>query len=432
MTDPHRPTYHLLPPSNWMNDPNGLIQFNGVYHVFYQHNPHGALWGNMSWGHATSTDLVHWQHQPVAITPDADGPDADGCYSGAMVLHNGTPTMVYTGVRETNELACLAYPADETMVKWTKYDRNPVISGPPADVPVTIFRDHTLWRDGDGWLMGIGSGIEGSGGAVLLYRSDDLLAWEYLHPLAVEQPALNPTGQQMSSGWECPDFFFVDDQPVLLACDWDGDPIGSSWWRGTYVNQRFTAIAKGATDYGDCLYAPQTFQAEDGRRLFFGWLRELRSDADQLAAGWSGVMSLPREVVLLPNDGLGFRPVAGLEVLRGECERGEISTGEILTSAASELVLSFARPFRISWGDAMTVGWDGAQLFLLSAGKLHAVPCGPGDARLFIDHSVVELYVADQVVSTRVYGSASTWDAAMIATQATDAGEVTVWQMDTI
>src|SRR5699024_8819003 len=106
------------PPANWMNDPNGLIQYRGLYHLFYQHNPNGALWGTMHWGHAVSTDLVHWRHLPIALAPDPDGPDADGCYSGVVVVHDGIPTLVYTGVRGKDQLACLATSADVDLATW--------------------------------------------------------------------------------------------------------------------------------------------------------------------------------------------------------------------------------------------------------------------------------------------------------------------------
>src|ERR1700733_3246251 len=90
-TDFHRPQYHFLPPSNWMNDPNGLIQWKGKVHLFYQHNPFGPLWGNMHWGHAVSADLVHWTDLPLALAPTPDSPDETGIFSGCCVNNNGVP-----------------------------------------------------------------------------------------------------------------------------------------------------------------------------------------------------------------------------------------------------------------------------------------------------------------------------------------------------
>src|SRR5579871_6203423 len=97
--DPLRPAYHLLPPHNWMNDPNGPIWWKGKYHLFYQLNPHAAVWGDVHWGHAISTDMLHWRHQPVALAPTPGGPDSEGCFSGSAVVFEGKPTILYTGVQ---------------------------------------------------------------------------------------------------------------------------------------------------------------------------------------------------------------------------------------------------------------------------------------------------------------------------------------------
>ncbi|MDE2994105.1 MAG: glycoside hydrolase family 32 protein, partial [Chloroflexota bacterium] len=131
MNDPHRPRYHFLPPSGWMNDPNGLIQWEGRYHLFYQYSPefgdvpdsHRAA-TLKHWGHAVSDDLVHWEHWPVALTPTPGGPDKDGCYSGCAVDNHGVPTLVYTGVFP--QCACIA-TSDDGLVTWTKHPANPVV-----------------------------------------------------------------------------------------------------------------------------------------------------------------------------------------------------------------------------------------------------------------------------------------------------------------
>src|ERR1700746_11506 len=93
-TDPRRPQYHLLPASNWMNDPNGPIYWRGQYHMFFQYNPNGAYWGDMHWAHAASPDMVHWRHLPIALSPTPGGPDQDGCFSGSAVVNIGVPTFI--------------------------------------------------------------------------------------------------------------------------------------------------------------------------------------------------------------------------------------------------------------------------------------------------------------------------------------------------
>ena len=128
--DPLRPVYHLTTEANWINDPNGPVFFNGEYHMFFQHNPYGDKWGNMSWGHAVSSDLVHWSHLPIALTPVPGSYDKDGVFSGCCVIDNGVPTIIYTGVDP--EVQCIARSYDN-MRTWKKFSGNPVIGKRPRN-----------------------------------------------------------------------------------------------------------------------------------------------------------------------------------------------------------------------------------------------------------------------------------------------------------
>ncbi len=130
-----------------MNDPNGLIHWQGVYHMFYQHNPHGPLWGGIHWGHATSTDLLHWEDQPIALAPTPGGADEEGCWSGCAVVHEGIPTFLYTGMRDGQYGMLVARSHDEGLIHWEKEPSNPVIPGPPAGAERRRFpRPHRLAR----------------------------------------------------------------------------------------------------------------------------------------------------------------------------------------------------------------------------------------------------------------------------------------------
>ena len=161
--DPQRPRFHLMPPANWMNDPNGLIHWQGTYHLFYQYNPNGPFWGTIQWGHAISPDLVHWTHLPVALAPTPGSYDADGCFSGCAVDHDGVPTIIYTGVRDGQQSTCVAV-GDADLRTWRKYPGNPVIAAPPAGLNVLGFRDHSVWREGDASAAVAGGTVE-TGGA---------------------------------------------------------------------------------------------------------------------------------------------------------------------------------------------------------------------------------------------------------------------------
>lgn len=316
-TDRHRPCYHFLPPSNWLNDPNGLIHWNGEYHMFYQYNPNGPFHGTIHWGHAVSTDLVHWRHLPIALVPDPDTADEDGCYSGVAIDDDGVPTLIYSGNKQRTQRACLATSSDG-LLSWKKYDGNPVIAAPP-DLDLVEYRDHSVWREDGTWYQLMGAGIRGQGGAVLLYHSNDLRSWEYLHPLCVGD-LQHSTPLWMGSMWECPDFFPLGDQHVLIVSVWDQHNLHYSVAMvGQYHNHHFTPEITHKLDYGDrYFYAPQSFTDARGRRIIFGWIQEGRSSEAQMASGWSGVMSLPRIVSLNPDGGVVMRPAPELEALRAE------------------------------------------------------------------------------------------------------------------
>ena len=331
--DPLRPEYHLLPPHNWMNDPNGPIWWKGNYHLFYQLNPHGAVWGDMNWGHAISADMVHWHHEPIALTPTPGGPDSEGCFSGSAVVFNGVPTVIYTGVQNAppemvtirdgsdklRETQLLATAEDSELLRWRKLPE-PVIATPPPGMKVTGFRDPCPWHEADGWYVGIGSGVRGEGGCVLLYRSQDLRHWEYLHPLASGKPNGLKTINPCDSGemWECPDFFELDGQYCLFYST-EGKVI---WTTGDYDphEHRYTARRQGVLDHG-AYYAPKSFLSPGNRRVLWGWIRETRPEAEFSAAGWAGAMSLPRVLRIGQQGQLEMHPAVEVERLRGAVKR---------------------------------------------------------------------------------------------------------------
>jgi beta-fructofuranosidase len=325
-SDPLRPQYHLLPAHNWMNDPNGPIYFRDRYHMFHQYNPQGAIWGNMNWAHATSPDMLHWRHEPIALSPTPGSPDQDGVFSGSAVLDDGIPNVIYTGVAPPagndatlrdgvhtwRETQCLAMAQDNSLRTWKKL-AEPVIAAPPPGLDVTGFRDPVLWREGNQWMLILGSGVRNKGGSILLYSSPDLRRWTYLHPLIEGtfsgKNAINPvdTGDM----WECPDFFPIADKHVLLV-----STMGKVRWKvGTYANQRFIPEKEGIVDWGS-YYAAKTMLDREGNRILWGWIPESRPDADLIAAGWAGVMSLPRTLSLNSEGELQTQVIEATSALR--------------------------------------------------------------------------------------------------------------------
>ncbi len=437
-SDPLRPQYHLLPAHNWMNDPNGPIFFRGRYHMFHQYNPQGATWGNMNWAHATSLDMIHWQHEPIALSPTPDGPDRSGVFSGSAVLDNGTPTVIYTGVAPPasdaaatlrdgahtwRETQCLAVAQDDDLRTWKKLPE-PVIAAPPPGLTVTGFRDPCLWRERNQWMLILGSGIPHEGGTILLYTSSDLRHWTYLHTL-VEGPApelksTNPvdTGEM----WECPDFFPLGNKHVLLI-----STMGKVRWKvGTYAKQRFTPEKEGVVDWGS-YYAAKTTRDADGNLVLWGWIPETRPDADLIAAGWAGVMSLPRVLSLNSDNELqtDVSPAAhGLRAahttINAETDlsaRQKVLDALRITDLAAELTLELVPKadeisihLQTESGENFTtiscVNKSGTRELRVNrvTAPLPGSPAAPLRLHAFLDGSVLELF-ANQTTSltARVY-----------------------------
>ncbi len=435
-SDPLRPQYHLLPCANWMNDPNGPIYWNGNYHMFYQYNPDGAYWGDMHWGHAISPDMVHWRHLPIALAPTPGGPDSAGCFTGTAAVQNGRVMMMYTGVRAVSvndatvkdgdpplrESQCLAVSADPDLKTWTKLPQ-PVIADPPPGLEVNGFRDPSPWRQGEGWYTVLATGIANQGGAVLLYRSKDLRAWEYMHIL-VHRDRTGLAGLDPFDPWEvweCPEFFSLGDRHVLIF-----STAGKTYWQSGKLDEQemtFHPEQAGIVDYGS-YYAAKTQLDKAGNRILWGWITESRPLAEYKAAGWAGMMSLPR-VLALDRDGrLTFRVATAVNRLRAREQalntsapesdvrdqlasfRVEDCCGEILCTAKRS-----SQPFAlaISGSDEsapwLTIAYDPNhrdQVFIDSRPIPHSLPAAANlELHLYADGSVIELLVSGQIAFTK-------------------------------
>ena len=275
----YRPSYHHAPERGWMNDPNGLFFKDGVWHLYYQYNPYGSMWGNMHWAHSTSTDLVHWQQQPVALAPDAWGT----MFSGSCVVdHNNTAGFgkdaiisMYTSSRPTPfggdvQAQCIAYSNDGGKT-FTKYVGNPVITDEKKD-----FRDpHVFWNEEAGfWNMILAAGQE-----MQIYSSVNLKDWKYESSFGHEYG--NHGGV-----WECPDLMKMNvkgtnkDKWMLICNINPGGPFGGSatqYFIGQFDGHKFICEDEPSEtkwmDYGKDHYATVTFDnAPDGRRCAIAWM----------------------------------------------------------------------------------------------------------------------------------------------------------------
>ena len=319
-SDLHRPRYHFLPPSGWMNDPNGVIEIDGRHHLFYQYNPHGAVWDKIQWGHAFSDDLVHWHDQPVALTPDTLGLDETGVWSGCAVSHDNQVMLIYTGgtgaftldgiangLRNMPICGAIGAPGLQT---WHKLPENPLIAALPDDGDIIGQRDPVVWREGDRWRMSIGAGLRDRGGAALLYESPDLHRWDYVGLLHHEDVGML---------WECPQLLtFEDDRAALIVNVWNPPQRAySAYYSGTYRDGKFEAQFFEQLELeNSAIYAPQATRDAQGRWIMWNWIREERSIEASVAAGWSGVMSLPRIVTMDAVGRLRQQSVPELQALR--------------------------------------------------------------------------------------------------------------------
>ncbi|MEM9564799.1 MAG: glycoside hydrolase family 32 protein, partial [Actinomycetota bacterium] len=301
-----RPEVHFTPPANWLNDPNGLVVLDGVYHLFYQHNPETPVWGNLHWGHATSTDLLHWDHQPVALAPDEIGQ----IYSGTAVVDHddtagfgaGAVVAVFTHAAADGQHQSLAVSTDGGTT-WTKHAGNPVLRSPDG---LRDFRDPKVlrWTGADGggggaggerwWAMVLAVGSE-----LWLYRSDDLQTWSRSSTLALLDPA-EPTVLEVPElvrvpveGTSRPDEAGGAWRWVLIVSVLPGGPEAEPRWVGwlpvTFDGLTVTPIGAPTLrrlDEGPDIYAPMAWDGDaddgsDGRApILIGWMNEAEVPAN--------------------------------------------------------------------------------------------------------------------------------------------------------
>ncbi|KAL4325840.1 hypothetical protein GQ457_11G016940 [Hibiscus cannabinus] len=351
-------------------DPNGPMYYKGVYHLFYQHNPHGALFGDgMVWAHSASYDLINWFSLDHALTP-SEPFDALNCWSGsATILPGDKPVILYTGVdanrNQVQNLATPKNPSDPLLIEWVKYSGNPLMT-PPIGVDGDNFRDpSTAWQGSDGtWKVVIGS-YSNNQGTAILYQSKDFVNWT-MH----QYPLYSTSKTDM---WECPDFFPVSINStngvdtsvanpsvrhVMKASVYPRD----YYVMGTYDTEqdRFrpdTDLTGTSSDlridYGK-FYASKTFfDSKKNRRILFAWVNESDSSEDDIQKGWSGLQAIPRQIWL---DRTGKQlvqwPVEELNSLRDnqvnvngkQLESGSVFEVSGITASQADIEIMFELP----------------------------------------------------------------------------------------
>lgn len=307
-----RPAFHVSGSVGWINDPNGFSCYKGEYHLFYQYHPYSTQWGPMHWGHVKTRDFIRWERLPAALAPDMEY-DRDGCFSGSAVeTPEGQHLLMYTGVRriitetgeeEDRQLQCIALGDG---VNYEKAAGNPVLTD--ADLPeggsVQDFRDPKIWYEPEerAYYSVVGNRAKDGSGAILLYTSEDALRWRFVSTL---DECRNEYGRM----WECPDFFPLDGEQVLLVSPQEMKQMGYEFHAGNGTvclmgdydreTHKFERRRVQAIDYGLDFYAPQTLEAADGRRIMIAWMQNWQTCHSQPEhIRWFGEMTLPRELCI--------------------------------------------------------------------------------------------------------------------------------------
>lgn len=337
MKQQYRLNFHLMPPVGWLNDPNGLCQFQGVYHVFFQYSPFNVMGGVKTWGHYISRDLLHWKYQGVPLVPDQPF-DCHGVYSGSALIDEGRMELFYTGnVKYAGDFDYIVNGRGSNTVRIVSEDGinfgNKQLLLENKDYPQDYtchIRDPKVWKDGEIYRMVLGARRKEDKGSVIFFESKDKQNWNFSKEISTEKP--------FGFMWECPDLFELDGMTVLSVSP---QGLASEEYRFQNLYQSgYFAIqneeqAKAADlveehgtgnaqwdittlcnskeknyvcaedfyewDMGFDFYAPQTFLDEKGRRILIGWAGMPDVDDDYnnqptVKEGWQHALTVPREL----------------------------------------------------------------------------------------------------------------------------------------
>jgi len=379
----YRPQLHFSPPAHWMNDPNGLVYYKGTYHMFYQYYPNGTIWGPMHWGHATSTDLMHWTNKPIALYPDSLGL----IFSGSAVVDyhntsgfgkNGRPPLVAVftnhdqakekdGKNDT-ENESLAYSNDEGKT-WTKYAHNPVLKNPG----ISDFRDpKVMWyAPQKKWVMTLATKDR-----ITFYSSKNLKEWRKESEFGEKLGAHGGV-------WECPDLFpmtAVDGKKmwVLIININPGGPQGGSatqYFTGSFNGKVFKPNNTDTrwVDQGSDEYAGVTWSNTGNRHIFLGWMSNWQYAMSVPTKAWRSAMTIPRELKLLkvgksyyvasePVKELHFLEMGTVKILsfkvKGTEDLGRTNTGQYIVNFSPRQLTSFSLTLSNDKNEKLIVGFD--------------------------------------------------------------------------
>lgn len=435
------PVFHVTPQVGWMNDPNGFSVYEDKIHLFYQHHPYSEAWGPMHWGHCVTKDFVKWENMPDALAPDQEY-DTAGCFSGSGMETQEGHLLVYTGVMEENcngvkkeyQNQCLAVGNGVT---YKKLEHNPVVTGNmmPENFSREHFRDPKVWKEADGYYMVVGNKTYDGIPQVVLFHSENSKEWHYVSVLAKDNKG------RFGTMWECPDFFLLDGQYVLIASPQDmradeefHNGNNAVYFLGEYDRKKheFHYQKVYSLDDGLDFYAPQTMVASDGRRIMIAWMQSWDSNIRPAEQKWSCMMTLPRELKIVDGRILQ-NPVREIEnyytnpvkyenkEITGKCRLPEVRgrvldlSVEILSGDYREFAIRFAQNERYNTSLTYCKEKNVLELDRTYSGMVRDTislrrvkikkPKEKLKLRLILDKYSVEVFVneGEQVLSTTFY-----------------------------
>ncbi|WP_261836523.1 sucrose-6-phosphate hydrolase [Vibrio ishigakensis] len=403
------PSFHIAPPCGLLNDPNGLSQFNGEHHIFYQWFPIGPTHGLKHWYHVSTKDFVHYTDHGVALYPDSDY-DSHGVYSGGGLVDNQELLLFFTGNKRDKDWVREPTQCYASMNKQGEFTKHGVIVE-NSDY-TEHFRDPKVWKEGDTYYMVVAAQTQELHGSMVLYRTKELSSWEHLGPIKTDY-------DQLGFMWECPDYFELDGKSIMLFSPQGVESdnpyeykniFSVSYILGDSLNKDKPELVnhKAITqpDFGFDFYAPQTYLDEQGRRIMYAWIGLPEIDTPSVDYQWTGLLTIPRELNVI-DDMLIQTPLAELKALRKEklAARGET----LLPSSSFELKFEADSNFSLELsnekGDTLIFEMNETEFKLDRSNNTHIYAEEYGLVRLaprldrtqniqvFVDNSVLEIFI---------------------------------------
>ncbi|NCA85206.1 MAG: T9SS type A sorting domain-containing protein [Clostridia bacterium] len=436
-----RPQYHPMPNTSWTNEPYGLTWYAEKYHLFFQKNPNAPQLFFMHWGHLSSPDLVNWTEEKMALAP-SPGFDSFGIWSGTTIKNDaGVPQIIYTGVNGEKAGIGGASPLTDSLIDWNRYPENPLVPNPPPGYNHMDFRDPFVWKSDSLYYMIVGSGLQNNGGGILFtWRSTDLVNWAPIEPL-YRSSNIALTGKF----WEMPLFFPLNDTIYLLAVTPVPTPVKRAetiYWLGRWDDETFTPLQVQPSPWEliqENFLSPAIGRDEQERVAYIGIIPEQRPEAPQVEAGWRHTFGLPRVVRQLNDSLIGHYPHPNLCRLRQQAttiqnrlieKNTTFNLPEFASTQAElefQLVTSDTSLFQIHFfknedeQEVTILSFDmindrislDRRQSTLGSGtqnlRTESYVYNPNDTillRVFLDHSVLEVFIDNLVVfSARVYPS---------------------------